>query len=70
MVYFRFFSRMGDGPVAFHGKNQGEDDEERTNDDLCVGPPAGGACHDDANLVFHDKGKRADGDEEHDQRRK
>ena len=56
---------MGDGPVAFHGKNQGEDDEERTNDDLCVGPPAGGACHDDANLVFHDKGKRADGDEEH-----
>ena len=63
MVYFRFFSRMGDGPVAFHGKNQGEDDEERTNDDLCVGPPAGGACHDDANLVFHDKGKRADGDE-------
>ncbi len=56
---------MGDSPVAFHGKNQGEDDEERTNDDLCVGPPAGGACHDDANLVFHDKGKRADGDEEH-----
>ena len=56
---------MGDSPVAFYGKNQGEDDEERTNDDLCVGPPAGGACHDDANLVFHDKGKRADGDEEH-----
>jgi len=56
---------MGDGPVAFHGKNQGEDDKERTDNDLCVGPPAGGACHDDANLVFHDKGKRADGDEEH-----
>ena len=56
---------MGDGPVAFYGKNQGEDDEERTNDDLCVGPPAGGACHDDANLVFHDKRKGADGDEEH-----
>ena len=45
---------MGDGPVAFYGKNQGEDDEERTNDDLCVGPPAGGACLDDANLVLQD----------------
>ena len=60
---------MGDGPVAFHGKNQGEDDEERTDNDLCVGPPAGGSCHDDANLVFHDKGKRADGDEEHETHR-
>ena len=56
---------MGNSSVTFHCEDQGEDDEERTNDDLCVGPPAGGACHDDANLVFHDKGKRADGNEEH-----
>ena len=54
MVYFCFFSWMGNSSVAFYGKNQGEDDEERTNDDLCVGPPAGGACHDDANLVLQD----------------
>ena len=56
---------MGNSSVTFHREDQGEDDEERTDNNLCVGPPAGGACHDDANLVFHDKGKRADGDEEH-----
>ena len=56
---------MGDGPVAFYGKNQGEDDEERTNDDLCVGPPVGSARHDDTDLIFHDKSKGTDGDEEH-----
>lgn len=43
---------MGNSSVTFHCEDQGEDDEERTDDDLCVGPPAGGACHDDANLVF------------------
>ena len=60
---------MGNSSVTFHREDQGEDDEERTDNNLCVGPPAGGACHDDANLVFHNKRKGTDGDEEHETHR-
>ena len=56
---------MGNSSVAFHRKDQGEDDEERTDNDLCIRPPAGGARHDDTDLIFHNKSKRTDGDEEH-----